>query len=194
VADKLSALKALHADLKASRGPDRALDARIFQVFDPEARVLPWPKWIDQQIAGRDDFKRIKHFTSSVDAALSTFEDPDAASVLREVARDLEKPEHPDRAGVLPHIARAIVLKNIEHTIMMMTLSGDIFFHGFRPGEKVKLTKAVSAEGETFQSGTDMEIEQVYDDSIDLIHPQTGTLMWVRPDEIAKSETQRRHV
>ena len=150
---KLALLKALHADLKASRGPDRALDARIFQVFDPEATTLPWPKWIDQQIAGRNEFKGIKRFTSSVDAALSTFEDPDAASILREVARDLEKPEGPDRAGVLPHIARAIVLKNIEHTIMQMTLTGDIFDYGFRPGERVKLTKAVSAEGETFQSG-----------------------------------------
>jgi hypothetical protein len=190
MADKLSALKTLHSDLKASRGPDHALDARIFQFFDPEARTLPWPKWIDLQIAGRDDFKRIKHFTNSVDAALSTFADPDAASILREVARDLEKPEHPDRAGVLPHIARAIVLKNIEHTIMQMTLTGDIFSHGFRPGETVQLTRAVSAEGETFQSGSKMEIEQVYEDSIDLIHPETGTLMWVRPDEIAKSETQ----
>jgi hypothetical protein len=45
--DKLTFLKSLHADLKASREPDRALDARIFQAFDPEARVLPWPKWID---------------------------------------------------------------------------------------------------------------------------------------------------
>jgi hypothetical protein len=41
MADKLSALKTLHSDLKAGRGPDRALDARIFQFFDPEARTLP---------------------------------------------------------------------------------------------------------------------------------------------------------
>lgn len=184
--DKLTFLKSLHADLKASREPDRALDARIFQAFDPEARVLPWPKWIEQQIAGRDDFKGIKHFTSSVDAALSTFADPDAASILREVARDLEKPEHPNRADVLPHIARAIVLKNIEHSIMQMTLTGNIFAHGFRPGERVTLTRAISAEGSTFQSGTEMEIEQVYDNSIDLIHRETQVLMWVRPDEIEK--------
>jgi hypothetical protein len=104
--------------------------------------------------------------------------------ILREVARDLEEPQHPDRAGVLPHIARAIVLKNIEHTIMQMTLTGDIFSHGFRPGQAVKLTKAVSAEGTTFQLGTEMEIEQVYDNSIDLIHRETEILMWVRPDEI----------
>ena len=184
--DKLTFLKSLHADLKASRQPNRALDARIFQAFDPEARVLPWPKWIEQQIAGRDDFKGIKRFTNSVDDALSTFEDPDAASLLREVARDLEKPEEADRAGVLPHIARAIVLKNIEHTIMQMTLTGDIFAHGFRPGETVKLIRAVSAEGETFQSGTEMEIEQVYDNSVDLIHRETEVLLWVRPDEIEK--------
>ena len=58
---RLTLLKALHADLKASRGPDRVLDARIFQLFDPEAQVLPWPKWIESQVAGRDDFKGIKH-------------------------------------------------------------------------------------------------------------------------------------
>ena len=121
-------------------------------------------------------------------------QDPDAASILREVARDLEKSEGSDRAGVLPHIARAIVLKNIEHTIMQMTLTGDIFCHGFRPGDTVKTTRAVSAEGETFQSGTEMEIKQVYDNSIDLIHRETEVLLWVRPDEITKGETRHRHV
>ncbi|QRM34920.1 hypothetical protein [Microvirga sp. VF16] len=69
---------------------------------------------------------------------------------------------------------------------MQMTLTGDIFSHGFRPGETVRLTKAVSAEGTTFQSGAQMEIEQVYDNTVDLIHQETQILMWVRPDEIEK--------
>lgn len=66
-----------------------------------------------------------------MDAAFSTFADPDAASILWEVARDLETPEQPDKGNILPNIARAIVLQNIEHTVMQMKLSGDIFSHWF---------------------------------------------------------------
>lgn len=58
----------------------------------------------------------------------------------------------------------------------------------------MELTKVLSAEGTTFLTGTEMEIDGVYDDSSDLIDRETEILMWVCTEKIVKAGSAHRFV
>jgi hypothetical protein len=61
----------LLTQLKMASGIDRSIDASLFRLDDPGlAASAPWPKWIEAQEQGRDDFAAIDRYTSSVDQAL----------------------------------------------------------------------------------------------------------------------------
>ncbi len=64
-------LELLLERVQKAMGPERGLDATIFGLL---ALPEPWPTWIVEQEAGRDDFTAIPRYTASLDAITALIE------------------------------------------------------------------------------------------------------------------------
>jgi hypothetical protein len=123
--DSITRLKDLWGHLNQCHEPNRAIDAGIFLEFDPAAKSDPWPKLVEDQIAGRGDFEEIHRFTRSVDRALSIAiaDGGDPAHLLREASRSID--ESDINNSVLSQTARAILMRHIEQRLVQIQLSGE---------------------------------------------------------------------